>query len=136
MINVSKLVFCGVVACASVLGACATDEPGDVAADSAALVQEGEPAPASAASDDVTFYSEEDAKSGKAAPAGEVGIQATVSFTRTCVGWFYIVRNSDGAVVFADADSCRRRNGTWTGYRSWSGVCHGDVSNQDGTIRC
>jgi hypothetical protein len=130
MFNVSKLVFCGVVACASVLGACMADESGDVAAQSEALVQEG------AATDDVTIYTEEDVKSGKVAPDGDVGIQATVSFIRTCVGWSFIVRNSDGAVVFADADSCRRRNGTWTGYRSWSGVCRGDVSNQDGTIRC
>jgi hypothetical protein len=128
MINVSKLVFCGVVACASVLGACVAEEPADLAAQSEALVQGGD--------SDVTLYTEEDVNGGEASLAGDVGILATVSFTRTCSGWSFLVRNSDGAVLFADAASCRRRNGTWTGYRSWSGVCRGDVSNQDGTIRC
>jgi hypothetical protein len=127
MIDVSKVVLCGVVACAGMLGGCVADETAELGTETDPLVQEGE-------AEDVKVYTEGD-EDGAVSLDGDVGIQTTVSFIRTCRGWRFIVRG-DGAVIFADAASCRRRNGSWTGYRSWRGVCRTDVANIDGNLRC
>lgn len=130
MIRVSALAFCGIVAMVGVLGGCMADEPGDIAAQSDPLVQESE----AALEGEVVAEGDKVTEDGKA--EGEVGIAAaSTSFTSTCSGWRY-VRRADGAVTFAEASSCRMRNGSWTGYRSWSGVCWSDVSNNNGNIIC
>src|SRR5688572_16539938 len=130
MIRVSALMFCGMVALVAVLGGCMADETGDTAAQSDPLVLEGE----AALEDKVVAEGDQVTEDGKA--EGEIGAAAaTTSFTRTCSGWRYF-RRSDGAVTFAEASSCRMRNGSWTGYRSWSGVCWSDVSNNNGNIIC
>jgi hypothetical protein len=129
VINISKFAFCGIVACVSMLGGCVADDTSDIATQGESLLQDSE------GDDDVTVYTENDTKTGEVSADGDIGILTTVSFTASCTGWSFDVR-SDGAVVFADAASCRRRNGSWTGYRSWRGVCRGNVANLDGNIRC
>jgi len=69
-----------------------------------------------------------------AAKDDDVGVQVTLSFFRTCTNPF--ASGVGNAATYAEASSCRRRNGTWTGFRSWSGFCTGDVSNNDGNIVC
>jgi hypothetical protein len=130
VINVGKFAFCGLVVCLATLGGCLAEDPSDLTTEDESLVQGSDD------SDVLTVYPEDGAETEAASLAGDIGIQAVVSFHRTCNGASFDVRVSDGAVLFAEASSCRRRNGTWTGYRSWRGVCHGNVANIDGNIRC
>jgi hypothetical protein len=129
VINVSKFAFCGIVACVSMVAGCVVDDPSDIATEDEALVLNSED------DDVVTVYPEQDTETEEMSAAGEIGILTTISFHRTCNGASFDVR-ADGAVVRASASSCRRRNGSWTGPRSWRGVCFGNVANNDGNIGC
>jgi hypothetical protein len=134
MINVSKW-FCGVIACASLIG-CVSEELDDGAAqpDPAEASDLAAPGDESIA---VRRISETDASlegttlEGGATAAAWCGN----SFTQTCSGWQY-GRTGEGAIVWAQASSCRKRNGTWGGFTSWSGYCTTDVSNANGNIIC
>jgi hypothetical protein len=129
VINVGKFAFCGLVISIAMLGGCVAEEPSDITTGEEALVLSSE--------DDevVTVFPEPDAKTEEVAAAADIGIKAVISFHRTCNDARAIARG-DGAVTYAEASSCRRRNGTWTGPREWRGVCHGNVANIDGNIRC
>lgn len=65
---------------------------------------------------------------------GDVSTDVTLSFFRSCSNPF--ASGVGSAATYAEASSCRRRNGTWTGFRSWSGFCTRDVANIDGNLRC
>ncbi len=63
-----------------------------------------------------------------------VTINVVLSFFATCTNPY--AQGVGNAATYAQASSCRRRNGTWTGFRSWSGWCTGNLSNNDGNIVC
>ena len=77
-----------------------------------------------------------DVKTEKVSPTGTDTTEVTATFLTTCNGATYNRDPSTGHIYYAAAETCRRRNGTWTGARSWSGDCWGDVSNDDGNIVC
>ncbi|WP_394834359.1 hypothetical protein LVJ94_48455 [Pendulispora rubella] len=79
----------------------------------------------------------DDAASTLPSDAQEVSPTATkrVSFVDSCKHP-HAEGASNGAVVSASASSCQRRNGTWTGPKSWSGQCFRDLENNDGNLRC
>jgi hypothetical protein len=70
----------------------------------------------------------------EAALDGAEGV--TASFFLTCRQPAGLSVWPDGSAAFAYSFSCRRRNGTWGPYTSWSGRCYGDVTNCNGQIRC
>jgi hypothetical protein len=129
VINVGKFAFCGLVISIAMLGGCLAEEPSDIATGEEALVLGSE-------DDEVVTVYADDIADVEAAAAGDVGVLSVISFHRTCNDAGWRVRTSDAAVLSAWASSCRRRNGTWTGPREWRGVCHGNVANIDGNIRC
>ena len=99
------------------LSACAV-EPEEVS-DSEALLDEGE---------------EVKVLLGDGKDAPDPSLDVVISFHRSCTDPY--VEGVGNAATYADASSCQRLNGTWTGFRSWSGYCTGNLANIDGTIRC
>ncbi|WP_394834906.1 hypothetical protein LVJ94_51250 [Pendulispora rubella] len=74
------------------------------------------------------------------AAGGHEAILSSASFTRSCIGTFY--EPWDGRpILYADAASCKRIDGSTTGRRSWSAPpgsagCAGDLSNNNGNLQC
>lgn len=79
----------------------------------------------------------DDGTEAESVTPGWDALSVTASFWSSCkVDKFITVRVSDGAAVRAYSDSCRRRNGTWTGPLGWAGVCRTDIKNCNGLLRC
>ena len=67
----------------------------------------------------------------------DIGITATMSFSSTCSGgWAWHEGGPSGPITSAGADSCRRRNGTYSSFPSWTGRCTTDIANSNGVLLC
>ena len=107
----------GVVACIAMLAGCVTDETDEPAV----------------AEDSVLALTEADQKE---ASNSDVEIAAYPSFAWTCTNPEWLPVQPWLPITWAWASSCQRRDGSWTGPRSWRGSCWLNVANRDGELVC
>ena len=65
---------------------------------------------------------------------GGINPRFSLSFFSTCIN--PSASGVGNVVTHAQADACRKFDGSFGGFTSWDGSCTGDVSNCNGSIVC
>ena len=71
---------------------------------------------------------------GSAEANDDVQIMVTRSFEQTCT--YPYTEQTGNTATFARANSCLKRDNTWSGPTVWYGQCTTNLINNDGRIEC